>query len=120
MRFSRSFVDSLITVANLALIAITPLLFQRFTPLPLWACILLGVLGGIVLFWLVLFGLRFANVTFLTLTPLLLMAITPLHVWARFVVGIPGGLIISLFLQYFTSRLFTSDLASENAPQSVI
>src|SRR5262245_40231688 len=47
--------DALMTVANIGVMAITPLVLMRFTNLPHWACFVIGVPGGIIAFWLVLF-----------------------------------------------------------------
>jgi hypothetical protein len=47
--------DALMTVANVGVMAITPLALMRFTSLPHWACFVIGVPGGIIVFWLVLF-----------------------------------------------------------------
>jgi hypothetical protein len=47
--------DKLMTVASVAVMGGTPLLLIRLTSLPQWACFLIGVPGGLAVFWLVLF-----------------------------------------------------------------
>jgi hypothetical protein len=109
MRSDRPLFDWAMTFAHIAVIALTPLLFQKFTPLPLWACIVIGVPVGIILFWLLLFGVRFASVTFITLTPLLLFAATPLPPWACFAIGVPGGFALFWLLHFCASRLLANN-----------
>jgi hypothetical protein len=54
--------DTVMTIANVAVMTVTPLLLMRFTALPFWACFLIGVPGGIAVFWLLLFSvLRFRS-----------------------------------------------------------
>lgn len=47
--------DKVITIANVAVMATTPLVLMRFTSLPHLACFLIGAPGGLLTFWLLLF-----------------------------------------------------------------
>jgi uncharacterized membrane protein AbrB (regulator of aidB expression) len=52
-------VDWVMTIATVAAMVITSLLLVRFTSLPHWACFLIGVPGGVVVFWSLLLTVLF-------------------------------------------------------------
>lgn len=45
------------TVASVFVMTVSPLLLVAFTALPFWLCFLIGVPGGLILFWSILFTL---------------------------------------------------------------
>jgi hypothetical protein len=47
--------DRVITIANVGVMTLTPLLLMHFTSMPRWACFLVGVPAGLAVFWLLLF-----------------------------------------------------------------
>jgi hypothetical protein len=47
--------DWVMTVANVMVVTVTPLLLAGFTSLPIWVCFVIGVPGGFGVFWLLMF-----------------------------------------------------------------